>query len=87
MVRRESTEMFSSYEPSVEAPRENPFGNELAQLDEVAEELSFAVRDAEAEEDVVCMKAMNLATFSAQDYLSEIYGAVNECIAEDPVWI
>ncbi|KXT14057.1 hypothetical protein AC579_10531 [Pseudocercospora musae] len=88
MVRPDSTDMFSGYTPPVEAPRENPFGNELAQLDEVAEELTFAVRDAEAEEDIAYMQANGLAAFGAQDYLSEIHSAIYECFhAEATVWI
>lgn len=88
MVRPDSTDMFSGYTPPVEAPKENPFGNELAQLDEVVEELSFAVRDAEAEEDIAYMQANGLAAFGAQDYLSEIHSAIYECFhAEETVWI
>ncbi|EME79102.1 uncharacterized protein MYCFIDRAFT_212131 [Pseudocercospora fijiensis CIRAD86] len=85
---RDSTDMFAGYIPPVEAPKESPFGNELAQLDEVVEELSLAVRDAEAEEDLAYMKANGLAAFSAEDYLSEIHSAICECFrAEETVWI
>lgn len=83
-IVRNSTEMFKP----VEAPQDNPFGNELAQLDEVQEELSYAVRDAEAEADTEYMQSHGLAQFSAESYLEEIHSLIYETYhAEEPVWI
>ena len=67
----------------VEAPRENPFGNELAQLDEVAEEFGHVVRDAEADADVVYMQTRGLAYCSASDYMNEIQDLVSDYVYAD----
>ncbi|KAK4498694.1 hypothetical protein PRZ48_009204 [Zasmidium cellare] len=83
-IVRNSTEMFKP----IEQPQENPFGNELAQLDEVAEELSSAVRDAEAEEDAAYMESHGLARYDADSYLAEIHSLIDETYhAEEPIWI
>jgi hypothetical protein len=50
----------------------HPFGKELEQLNEVAEEFGGAVRDAEMEADLAVIRERNLATFCAADYLAEI---------------
>lgn len=63
----------------VEAPREtNPFGKELAQLDEVAEEFGQVVRRAERDADEVYMEAHGLEKFGAGDYMWEIQGLIHE---------
>lgn len=71
----------------VEAPREkpliNPFGNELAQLDAVAEEFGQVVRNAEADADAVYMEAHGLACFSASDYMFEIQSLIHDMFAEE----
>lgn len=83
-IVRNSTEMFKP----VEVPQDNPFGNELAQLDEVAEELSYAVRDAEAEADADYMESHGLARYDADSYLAEIHSLIYETYhAEEPIWI
>lgn len=51
---------------------EHPFGKELEQLNEVAEEFGGVVRDAECQADKVAMQEHKLASFSAADYLAEI---------------
>lgn len=87
-MRCSSNEMLQSYTPPVEPSQENPFGNELAQLDEVAEEISHAVRDAAADEDMHTMEVQGLAQFSASDYLSEIESLIYETfMPEQPSWI
>ena len=84
VLRRESTDMFRA----VEAPKENPFTGELAQLDEVAEEFSHAVRDAEADADATYMVMNDLAHFGASDYLAEIHSLIYETfLVEEPSWI
>lgn len=50
----------------------HPFGAELEQLNEVAEEFNGVVRDAEFEADMVIMREKGLAAFCAADYLQEI---------------
>lgn len=91
LIRRASTEFFSMASSSTDhASENNPFGNELAQLDAVAEEISHAVRDAEAEEDKTFMKAHGLACFGIDDYMLEIRGLVFDYLVEQPaapVWI
>lgn len=78
-----SVEIFSAKNHSfVEAPRENPFGKELAQLDEVAEEFGNTVRDVEADADAALMRSRDLAAFTAPDYLSEIHDLLNELYGE-----
>lgn len=50
----------------------HPFGKELEQLNEVAEEFGGAVRDAEMEADLNTMAEKGLARFCATDYLQAI---------------
>lgn len=69
--------MFSSAIPEEEA---HPFGKELEQLNEVAEEFGGVVRDArfdaefdaEFDADMAALRDKNLAVFCAADYLAEI---------------
>ena len=67
---------------SVEAPRENPFGKELEQLDEIAEEFGQTVRNAEHDADAAYMRSRNLGAFAASDYLNEIHGLIVETFQE-----
>ena len=67
----------------VEAPRDNPFGNELAQLDAVAEEFGQVVRCAEADADHVYMESHGLAYFSASDYMCEIQSLIHEMFSDE----
>ena len=55
----------------------HPFGKELEQLNEVAEEFGGVVRDAELEADMVAIREHGLATFCAADYLQEISSLVS----------
>lgn len=50
----------------------HPFGKELEQLDEIAEEFGGAVRDAEREADINVMRQKRLAKFSAAEYMLDI---------------
>ncbi|KAF9736101.1 hypothetical protein PMIN06_002949 [Paraphaeosphaeria minitans] len=50
----------------------HPFGAELEQLNEVAEEFNGAARDAEMAADLAVIRERNLASFCAADYLAEI---------------
>lgn len=60
--------MFASSIPQ----ESHPFGKELEQLNEVAEEFGGVVRDAEYEADMSVLRERNLAVFCAADYLAEI---------------
>ncbi|KAF2772123.1 hypothetical protein EJ03DRAFT_213352 [Teratosphaeria nubilosa] len=75
---RNSAQMHVETSPSafVEAPREGPFGRELAQLDEVAEEFGNVVRDAETEADMKVIRNYGLAQYAVSDYMAEIQGLI-----------
>jgi hypothetical protein len=80
---RASSEFFSpTLSASVEAPRDNPFGKELEQLDEIAEEFGQTVRNAEYDADTAYMRSRNLGAFAASDYLDEIHGLIAETFEE-----
>lgn len=64
------------FKPSIQE-ESHPFGKELEQLSEVAEEFGGAVRDAEMEADLAVIRERNLATFCAADYLAEIQPLFN----------
>lgn len=68
---RSSADMFSAHAASA-TPEAHPFGAELEQLNEVAEEFTSVTRDAEADEDRAVMQRLALGRFRATDYLSEI---------------
>jgi len=78
---RSSADMFSS--AFVEAPKESPFGNELAQLQEVAEEFGQVVCNAEADEEAMFLQSHGLAHFAASDYMSEIQSLIYETFGDE----
>ena len=71
---RTSVDMFNS---AIQEEDSHPFGKELEQLNEVAEEFGGAVRDAEMQADYAVIREKNLATFCAADYLAEIQPLFN----------
>ena len=79
---RASSEFTPSLGASVEAPRDNPFGKELEQLDEIAEEFGQTVRNAEYDADTAYMRSHNLGVYAASDYLNEIHGMIAETFHE-----
>jgi hypothetical protein len=79
---RASSEFTPSLGASVEAPRDNPFGKELEQLDEIAEEFGQTVRNAEYDADTAYMRSHNLGVYAASDYLNEIHGLIAETFQE-----
>jgi len=82
---RNSVDIFNS---SADTLAENPFGSELAQLEEVQEDLTDAVRGAEADQDTIYMAKCGFAKFDASDYLSEIHHLLYDVfLAEETVWI
>ena len=85
---RSSTEIFGLPSPAkasfVEAPKESsPFANELAQLDEVAEELGQVVKSAERDADAVYLQDRGLGCYSANDYMWEIQGLIHEMFRDE----
>lgn len=85
---RSSTEIFGVSSPTrsgfVEAPKEsNPFANELAQLDEVAEELGQVVKSAEHDADAVYMETRGLQRYSANEYMWEIQGLIHDMFRDE----
>jgi hypothetical protein len=74
-VRRASIDFFNGRaNDSTSTPvfQPHPFGKELEQLDEVAEEFSGAINDAECAADRSAMKERGLVRFCADDYINEI---------------
>lgn len=70
----------------------HPFGKELAQLNEIAEEFSSTVRDAEQHADLRVLQSKGLGNFCATEYMAEIaplftraYG--DDLAASTPAWI
>ncbi|KAH0254836.1 hypothetical protein KCU91_g17785, partial [Aureobasidium melanogenum] len=61
----------------------HPFGKELEQLSEVAEEFGTTVRDVEADADRVFMDAHGLDHFTADDYMMEIADMLNVIFEEE----
>lgn len=68
---------------------EHPFGRELEQLEEIAEEFGGAVRDAEREADLAVMREKGLRRFCADDYMREIEPLVVDAfqVQQSVVWI
>lgn len=69
--QRQSLDMFKAT-ITEETHEIHPFGRELEQLNEAVEEFSGVAHCAETVQDMSVMKARNLATFCAADYLAEI---------------
>ncbi|KAH9840507.1 hypothetical protein Tdes44962_MAKER01707 [Teratosphaeria destructans] len=82
---RNSAQMHVENSPAVfvEALKEGPFGRELAQLDEVAEEFGSVVRDAETEADMKVIRNYGLAQYAASDYMAEIQGLIYSTFIDD----
>lgn len=85
---RSSTEIIGITSPLkssfVEAPKDNsPFASELAQVDELAEELGQVVKSAERDADTVYMENRGLAAYSANDYMWEIQGLIHDMFKDD----
>jgi hypothetical protein len=62
----------------------HPFGKELMQLDEIAEEFGGAVRDAEREGDIRAMRLKGLQRFCAEDYMREIQSLLGGFLSPYP---
>ena len=62
---------------------DSPFGDEIAQLQEVADGFGNAVRDAEEDADVLYMEKHGFATFSAAEYMFEIQSLVHNMFSDE----
>ena len=72
-LSREQRTSLDFFQSTINEEEEShPFGKELEQLNEVAEEFGGAVRDAEMDADLAAIRERGLATFCAADYLQEI---------------
>ncbi|CAD0106911.1 unnamed protein product [Aureobasidium uvarum] len=80
ITTRDSTDFFRASGPA--SP--HPFGKELEQLNEIAEEFGSTVRDVEADADRVFMDAHGLDHFSANDYMMEIADMLNVIFEDEP---
>lgn len=96
VVRRDSAEMFSATVaatiPDKSGSAPHPFGKELEQLSEVAEEFSSTVRDVEQNTEMGVLRSKGLGLFCATEYMQEIaplfsraYG--DDLVASTPAWI
>lgn len=61
---------------------EHPFGKELEQLNEVAEELHGVVKDITAEEDNLVIKQFGLGTFDVSEYMMDVEACYEEVFGE-----
>jgi hypothetical protein len=68
--QRASADMFRA----TVAESHHPFGKELEQLDEIAEEFGGVVRDAAREADLRVMRTRGLKKFCAEDYMADLTG-------------
>ncbi|KAL0254405.1 hypothetical protein SLS55_009880 [Diplodia seriata] len=80
--QRSSVDMFSS---GAGVESNHPFGRELEQLNEVAEELGGVIRDVEMDEDARYMVERGLQKFCASDYLAEIAPFMTATYAKRPM--
>jgi hypothetical protein len=82
--------MFTS---TPEAVDRHPFGNELAQVSELAEEFSSSKdKSSIVDEEEQELVSKGLFKFRAEDYMSELQGLINSVFGEmhsasAPVWI
>lgn len=73
-------------------PVSHPFGRELEQLNEAAEEFSSTVRDVELDADMSILRTKGLGNFCATEYMHEIAPLFTRTYGEDlaadtPAWI
>lgn len=85
--QRKSAEIFNISSVNEQEAPAHPFGAELEQLNEVAEEFSGVARSAEEQADLETMRTRNLATFCAADYMAEIQPLFSSMIAPRMAWI
>jgi len=69
----------TSIERLAEHGHHHPFGRELEQLAEVAEEVNGGARGADCDADAAAMKARNLAKWTADDYIAELAPLFARC--------
>ncbi|KAF6839912.1 hypothetical protein CPLU01_01509 [Colletotrichum plurivorum] len=70
-------------QPRQERPAEShPFGRELAQVTEIAEE--FGIKDRVMDEEERALKAEGLCKFAAEDYLAEVQSLFTSIFLDNP---
>ncbi|KAF2707771.1 hypothetical protein K504DRAFT_470126 [Pleomassaria siparia CBS 279.74] len=69
---REHRASIDFFRSTIKEEESQPFGKELEQLNEVAEEFVSVVRNAEMDADMAAIHEHGLAMFGAADYLQEI---------------
>ena len=77
------TATFPEVPPIPEVPKEDPFGKELAHLEEVAQGFGQVVRSAEADADAIYLESHGLANFGASDYMWEIQSLIHAMFADE----
>lgn len=88
--QRSSMDIFTIATVSEETPaaaQAHPFGAELEQLNEVAEEFNGVARSAEEEADLDAMRLRGLERFCAAEYLAEIQPLFSAMVAPRMAWI
>lgn len=71
-VARSSINMFAA---SVDTVDQHPFGNELAQVSEIAEEYGISeAKMSSVDKEEQELLSLGLLKFAAEDYMSEIHG-------------
>jgi hypothetical protein len=81
-IARGSVDMFS---PQVETFDSHPFGQELAQVSELAEEFGVKEKMEIIDEEEQELLSRGLCKFGAQDYMDEIQGLFSYAFDENPV--
>jgi len=80
---RRSADIFRSHQSN----SKHPFGKELEQVDEVAEEFNNAMRDAARQQDLEVMQSRGLKRFCADDYLRDLQPIFNHYFLPQPVMV
>ncbi|KAI5466163.1 hypothetical protein BGZ63DRAFT_349070 [Mariannaea sp. PMI_226] len=65
-----------------EPPQSHPFGKELAQVTELAEEYRVSASNKEDDEDNMYIKAKSLVKFTADDYLNDVQSLLTSFFPE-----
>lgn len=80
---RLSADIFRSHQTN----NRHPFGKELEQVDEVAEDFERAMRDAARQQDEEVMQSRGLKRFCADDYLRDLSPIFNHYFLPQPIMV
>jgi hypothetical protein len=81
--RRTSVEIFNSHQTG----GSHPFGSELKQLDQVAEEFGGVLRNAANQEDMKVMDSRGLKRFCADDYMRDLEPLFSHYFLPQPMMV